>query len=154
MTHDQRLESLGLELPPAPTSMGLYRPMVIVQGMIYTSGHGPLMPDGGLICGRVGDGLSTEQGYSAARQTGLAMLSTLRSELGSLDKVERLVKTLGLVNCPADFVEQPAVINGFSELMREVFGEQAGVAARSAVGAASLPAGMAVEIEAVFQLKD
>jgi enamine deaminase RidA (YjgF/YER057c/UK114 family) len=120
--------------------------------MLYLSGHGPLRPDGTLIKGRVGDGLDIAAGYLAARQTGLAMLATLRQHCGSLDAIARLVKTFGLVQATPAFTDHPAVINGFSELMRDVFGEEQGVAARSAVGAASLPAGMAVEVEAVFEL--
>lgn len=153
MSAEERLASLGLQLPPAPAVMGLYRPVLVVDGLAYTSGHGPLLPEGGLVKGRLGGNLSTEQGYEAAKLTGLALLASLKATLGSLDKVQRLVKTLGLVQCTPEFVDQPAVINGFSELMRDVFGEEAGVAARSAFGAAALPAGMAVEVEAVFQVQ-
>ncbi len=154
MSYDQRIEELNLELPPAGEALGLYRPVLRVGGMAYTSGHGPLLADKTLITGRIGDGMTTEEGYQAARQTGLAMLATLRAEFGSLDAVARLVKTFGLVQATSDFTGHAAVINGFSELMRDVFGEENGVAARSAIGAASLPAGMAVEIEAVFELTD
>lgn len=153
MSAEAKLASLGLELPPAPKAMGLYKPVLTVGGLAYTSGHGPLSPSGELTKGRVGADLDTQQGYAAARQTGLAMLATLRAAYGSLDRVDRLVKTFGLVCCTPEYTDHPAVINGFSELMREVFGEDAGVAARSAIGAPSLPAGMAVEIEAVFALK-
>ncbi|MEM9186583.1 MAG: RidA family protein [Planctomycetota bacterium] len=152
MTPEARFADLGLTLPPAPKAIGLYKPLVFVGDFIHTSGHGPLRPDGTLLCGCVGAELDVEQGYAAARQTGLAMLATLRSQLGSLDRVARLVKTFGLVRASPGFTDHPAVINGFSELMREVFGDQHGVAARSAVGAASLPAGMAVEVEAVFEV--
>lgn len=152
-TAEQRLDSLGLELPPPPKAMGLYQPAVVVDRMLTTSGHGPLLPEGKLVQGRLGDDLTTEQGYQAARLTGLAVLSTVRAACGSLDRVERLVKTLGLVQCVPGFTDQPAVVNGFSELMREVFGDQAGVGARSAVGVAALPAGMAVEVEVAFLLK-
>lgn len=154
MSIDQRLADLGLELPAAPKVMGLYRPVIVVDGLAYTSGHGPLKPDGKLVCGRLGDDLETEAGYEAARLTGLALLASLKETLGSLDRVDRLVRTLGLVQSTPDFTAQPAVINGFSELMAQVFGDDAGVAARSAFGAASLPAGMAVEVEAVFRVKD
>lgn len=153
MSAESRLESLGVELPPAPKAIGLYRPLTRVGNLIYTAGHGPLQSDKTLITGCVGTELSVEEGYNAARQTGLATLATLRAELGSLDKVVRLVKTFGLVRATADFVDHPAVINGFSELMRDVFGEDTGVAARSAVGAVSLPAGMAVEVEAIFEVE-
>lgn len=154
MSHQARLEELNIELPPAPKVLGLYRPIVIAGSMAYLSGHGPLKPDGSLVTGRLGLDLDIEAGQEAARMTGLAMLSTLQTNLGSLDRVKRLVKLLGLVRCSDSFSDQPAVINGCSELFRDVFGEDAGVAARSAVGANSLPAGMAVEIEAIFELSD
>jgi len=152
MSHEARFNALNLELPPAPKVMGLYRSIVVVGNLAYLSGHGPLQSDQTLICGRVGDDLDVDAGFQAARQTGLAMLATLKAHCGSFDKVKRLVKIFGLVQATAEFTEQPAVINGFSELMRDVFGEEAGIAARSAVGAASLPAGMAVEVEAIFEL--
>lgn len=152
MSAEARFAELQLELPPAPKAMGLYKPLVMVVNLAYLSGHGPLLLDGSLIRGRLGDDLDKEAGNRAARQTGLAVLATLRAHCGTLDRVRRLVKTFGLVQCTLDFVDQPAVINGFSELMRDVFGEEAGIAARSAVGAAALPAGMAVEIEAVFEI--
>jgi enamine deaminase RidA (YjgF/YER057c/UK114 family) len=130
----------------------VYRPIVETDGQLYLSGHGPLLPDGTLIKGRVGGNLDAAAGYQAARQTGLAVLATLRKHCGTLDAVGRLVKTFGLVQATPEFTEHPAVINGFSELMRDVFGEEHGIAARSAVGAASLPGGMAVEVEALFEL--
>jgi enamine deaminase RidA (YjgF/YER057c/UK114 family) len=132
--------------------MGLYRPVVVVDNLAYLSGHGPLQPDGKLICGIVGSDLDLAGGQQAARQTGLAVIASLRAHFGSLDRIKRLVKTFGLVRCTPEFIDQPAVINGFSELMKEIFGADNGIAARSAVGAASLPAGMAVEIEAIFEL--
>lgn len=153
MSNQAKFESLNLELPPAPKAIGLYKPLIEVGNLAYTSGHGPLQADKTLITGRVGAEMSVDQGYAAARQTGLATLATLLESFGSLDRVVRLVKTFGLVQATPEFTEHPAVINGFSELMREVFGHEAGVAARSAVGAASLPAGMAVEVEAVFEIK-
>jgi len=152
MSAESRFAELNLELPPAPKAIGLYRPIVVVGNLAYLSGHGPLLPNGKLICGRIGDDLDVDAGYQAARQTGLATLATLRAHCGSLDRVKRLVKTFGLVNSTPSLIDQPAVINGFSELMRDVFGEEAGIAARSAVGAASLPAGMAVEVETIFEL--
>jgi enamine deaminase RidA (YjgF/YER057c/UK114 family) len=126
---------------------------VEINGLLYLSGHGPLRPDGTLAKGRVGADLDVAAGYQAARQTGLAILATLQQHCGSLDKIARLVKTFGLVQATPEFVDHPAVINGFSELMRDVFTEEHGVAARSAVGAVSLPGGMAVEVEAIFELK-
>lgn len=152
MSAEQKIDELGLELPPAPEPMGVYKPLMIVGNMAYTSGHGPVKLDGSLIQGRIGEEMDQQAGYDAARQTGLAVLATLRAGLGSLDRVKRIVKTLGLVNCTSDFKSQPAVINGFSDLMAEVFGPEDGVGARSAVGAGSLPGNIAVEIEAVFEI--
>lgn len=152
MSAEARFKELNLELPPAPKAIGVYRPVVEVGGLLYLSGHGPLLPDGTLIRGKVGEGLDVAAGYNAARQTGLAILATLRKHCGSLDAIGRLIKTFGLVNAASTFTDHPAVINGFSELMRDVFGEDRGIAARSAVGASSLPAGMAVEVEAIFEL--
>lgn len=152
MSHEARLAALQLELPPAPRPVGIYRPIVVAGNLAYLSGHGPLQPDGTLMVGCVGQDVDQRAGYLAARQTGLAILATLRDALGSLDRVRRVVKVLGLVNAVAGFDQQPAVINGCSELFAEVFGEEHGVGARSAVGAASLPCGMTVEVEAIFEL--
>lgn len=153
MSHEERFAALNLELPPAPKAMGLYRPIVVVGNMAYLSGHGPLKTDKTLTCGRIGADMDVEAGFQAARQTGLAVIATLKDYCGSLNGVKRLIKTFGLVQATPDFTEHPAVINGFSEVMRDVFGEECGIAARSAVGAASLPAGMAVEVEAIFELE-
>jgi enamine deaminase RidA (YjgF/YER057c/UK114 family) len=150
---DKRIQELHLTLPPAPKPVAVYKPAVKVGNLLYVSGHGPLKPDKSLILGTVGKDLTLEQGKEAARQTGLAILSTLKESLGSLNKVKRLIKSFGMVNCTADFVDQPKVINGYSELMKDVFGEDAGVGARSAVGHNSLPGGMAVEIEAIFEVE-
>ena len=152
MSADARLAELKHELPPAPKPMGVYKPIVVVGNMAYLSGHGPLRPDGKLITGRLGLDMDVEAGFEAAQVTGLCMLSTLQSHLGSLDKVKRLVKVLGLVRSTDGFDQQPAVINGCSELFRDVFGEDNGVAARSALGTNALPGGIAVEIEAIFEL--
>ncbi len=154
MSADDRLHALGFELPPAPKPMGVYKPIVICGNMAYLSGHGPLKVDKSLVTGRLGLDMDVEAGYEAARITGLAMLATLQAELGSLNRVKRLVKLLGLVRSTDSFGEQPAVINGCSELFREVFGEDNGVAARSALGTNSLPGGIAVEIEAIFEIAD
>ena len=151
MSADARLAELKLELPKAPKPMGTYLPIVVVGDMCYVSGHGPLKSDDSLICGRVGDDLTEEQGNAAARQVGLAILATLRKQLGSLDRVVRVIKVLGMVNSTADFKNHPKVINGFSDLMVEIWGEN-GRAARSAVGMGSLPSNIAVEIEAIFQV--
>ncbi len=152
MTADAKILQLGLELPPAPQPMGVYRPVVISGNHAYLSGHGPLLPDGSLIKGRLGDGADVQQGYHAARQTGLAILASLIDSLTSLERVVQIVKILGLVNCTPDFQEQPQVINGCSELLADVLGPERGIGARSAVGATSLPAGMMVEIEAVVEI--
>jgi enamine deaminase RidA (YjgF/YER057c/UK114 family) len=153
MSAEARLAQLNIQLPPAPKPGGVYKPVVIVDSMCYVSGHGPLKSDGTLIVGRVGDTLTQAEGYQAARQTGLALLATLRAQLGSLDRIQRVVKLLGMVNCTDDFGQQPAVINGCSELFAEVFGVEDGVGARSAVGFNALPGGIAVEIEAIVQLR-
>ncbi len=147
-----RVQELHLSLPPAPRPMAKYKTALQVGQLLYVSGHGPLRPDGTMIEGRVGSDLTTAQGKEAARTVGLAVLSTVRHTLGSLDRVKRLVKTLGMVNATPEFREHPQVINGFSELMAEVFGDDLGVGARSAVGMGSLPANIAVEIECVFEV--
>lgn len=152
MSAQARITELGLILPPAPKPVGVYKPVVISSGMAYLSGHGPLRADKTLITGRLGADMDVKAGYEAARVTGLAMLATLHGALGSLDRVGRLVKLLGLVRCTEDFVDQPAVINGCSELFRDIFGEDAGIAARSALGTNALPGGIAVEIEAIFEV--
>jgi enamine deaminase RidA (YjgF/YER057c/UK114 family) len=149
---ETRIQELHLTLPPPPKPMAKYKTAVLVGSMLYVSGHAPLKPDGKLILGRVGSDLTAEQGKDAARATGLAILATVRNTLGSLDKVKRLVKTYGMVNCTDDFKDQPQVINGFSELMADVFGEDAGVGARSAVGHNSLPSNIPVEIECIFEV--
>lgn len=153
MGFDERISELGLELPPAPKPAGTYRPVVQVGQTIYVSGHGPLRTDRTLIEGKVGADLDLQGGVDAARQVGLTMLATLKDHLGSLDKIGRLIKVLGMVNSTPDFREHPKVINGFSDLMVEVFGDD-GKAARSAVGMGSLPGNIAVEIEAIFELKE
>lgn len=153
MDAEAKLKEFGLELPAPPQALGLYRPIVVVGGLAYLSGHGPIGVDGSAICGRLGEDLDVPAGFEAARRTALLVLATLRQHCGSLDKVKRLVKTMGFVNSAANFTQQPAVINGFSELMRDVFGPENGIAARSAVGAPTLPAGWAVEIDAIFELE-
>ena len=153
MGADARLAELNLTLPPAPKPVATYVTAVRQGDLLYVSGHGPLKADGTLHLGRLGENLDIAAGQAAARQTGLAILATVRTHLGTLDRVVRLVKVLGLVNSTPDFTDQPKVINGFSDLMVEVFGEP-GKGARSAVGTNTLPGGIAVEIEAIFQVKD
>ncbi|HAM71137.1 MAG TPA: hypothetical protein DCM86_05795 [Verrucomicrobiales bacterium] len=153
MNPEARVLELKLELPPAPKPVAVYKPLVISGNLAYVSGHGPLKTDRTLITGRVGADLSVDQGKAAARQVGLGILATLRSQLGSLDRVKRVIKVLGMVNSTPDFKEHPAVINGCSELFAEVWGPDNGIAARSAVGMGSLPGNIAVEIEAIFELE-
>jgi enamine deaminase RidA (YjgF/YER057c/UK114 family) len=153
VSHESRLASLHLQLPPAPKPVAVYRPVVISGNHAYVSGHGPVCADGSLIRGVVGRDLDLAAGKSAARQVGLAMLATLREQLGSLDRVARLVKVLGMVNSAPDFYDHPQVINGCSVLFAEVFGAEDGIGARSAVGMGPLPGNIAVEIEAIFELR-
>jgi enamine deaminase RidA (YjgF/YER057c/UK114 family) len=152
MSAEARLAELKLELPPAPKPAGVYKPVVLAGNLAYVSGHGPLKPDQTLITGRVGADLDLAAGRQAARQVGLAILATLRAQLGSLDRVRRVIKVLGMVNATPDFRDHPAVINGCSELFAEVWGAENGIGARSAVGMGSLPGNIAVEIEVVFEL--
>jgi len=153
MSAESRLAELKLELPPAPKPGGTYSPIVQVGSTVYVSGHGPMRGDGTFITGKVGGDLTEEEGNKAARQVGLTILATLRSQLGSLDRIKRFVKVLGMVNASADFRRHPQVINGFSDLIVDIWGEQ-GRAARSAVGMGSLPANIAVEIECILELND
>jgi len=152
MSAEARLSELALSLPPAPPKGGVYQPVVITGNLAYLSGHGPYLPEGDYITGKVGAELSLDEGRQAARQTGLAMLASLRDHLGSLDRIKQVVKLLGMVNATSDFGDHPQVINGCSELFADVFGPSAGVGARSAVGMGSLPGNIAVEIEAIFEL--
>jgi enamine deaminase RidA (YjgF/YER057c/UK114 family) len=148
----QRFSQLGLTLPPAPAPMGVYKPCLVDGKYLYVSGHGPVREDKSLITGRVGKDLDLEEGKLAARQTGLAILSTIISHLGSLDKVKRVIKVFGMVGCPPEFDRHPYVINGCSELFAQVWGEDSGIGVRSAVGMGSLPGNIPVEIEALFEL--
>ena len=152
MSAEARIAELKLQLPTPPKPGGVYKPVVQVGNICYVSGHGPLKVDGSLMTGKVGAGVTEEQAKEAARVTGLALLASLRAHLGSLDKVVRLVKSLGMVNAVPEFGRHPQVINGYSKLMREIFGED-GVGARSAVGMGSLPGNISVEIEAIFEVR-
>jgi enamine deaminase RidA (YjgF/YER057c/UK114 family) len=154
MSAEQKLQELNLELPPAPSPMAVYKPLLIQGNIAYLSGHGPVQSDGSLITGRVGEDLNQKDGYIAARQTGLAILATLKSQLGSLDRVKRVVKLMGFVNCTKEFNQQPAVINGCSELFAEIFGKETGIGTRSAVGTNSLPGSITVEIEGIFEIEN
>lgn len=150
MGAEARIKELGLALPTPPKPAFVYKSAVQVGNLLYVSGHGPWQGDG-YIAGKVGVDVSAEQAKEAARVTGLAILATVRRELGSLDRVVRTIKTLGMVNAVPEFADHPAVINGFSELLREVFGDS-GVGARSAVGMGSLPGNIPVEIEVIFEV--
>lgn len=154
MSHEETLVVKGITLPPAPQAAGLYKPMMVVGNLAYLSGHLPLLDDGTMMVGQVGSDQSVDQGNDAARQVGLNMLATLRAGLGSLDKIVRVVKLLGLVNSPSGFTQHPQVINGCSELLKEVFGDDHGVGARSAFGVPGLPAGAMVEIEGIFEIQE
>ena len=147
----ERIKELDLQFPPAPKPAGVYRPILVIVKFLYVSGQAPVNFDGSLMQGRVGDDLNQEEGYKAARQVGLTMLSTIVTHFGDIDKVKRIVKVFGMVNCTPDFQRQPLVMNGFSELMAEVFGKEYGIGARSAVGM-MLPDGIPVEVEAMFEL--
>jgi len=153
MSADAKIQELGLELPPAPAPMGVYKPIVVNGNLAYLSGHGPVKTDGTLMVGRVGDNLDLNAGYDSARQVGLTMLATLKANLGSLDRVKRVIKVLGMVNCTFDFPDHPKVINGCSELFAQVWGAENGIGARSAVGMGSLPGNIPSEIEAIFEIE-
>ncbi len=152
MSADARIAELKLELPPVPKPAGVYKPLVITGKWCYVSGHGPLKSDKTMMTGRVGTEVDVAAGVASARQTGLAILATLREYLGSLDHVTKVVKVLGMVNAAPDFKDHPRVITGCSELFRAVWGEDKGVGARSAVGMGSLPGNISTEIEVIFEL--
>ena len=152
MTPDEKFEQLNLELPPAPTPLGVYKPCLLVGNLVYVSGHGPLLQEKTLITGRIGEGMNADEGKRAARQVGLTILATLKKNLGSLNRIKRVIKVLGMVNCTPDFERHPFIINGCSELFAQIWGEDNGVGVRSAVGMGSLPDNIPVEIEAMFEL--
>lgn len=152
MDTEKRVKELGIELPPAPKPVGNYIGGVRVGNLLFMSGCGPRRHDGSLITGKVGSALSVREGYDAARVVGLNMLSNIRHVVGSLDRIERVVKVLGMVNCTPEFADMPKVINGFSDLFVEVLGMERGCGARSAVGMAALPGQIAVEVEIVLEV--
>ncbi|HUZ58668.1 MAG TPA: RidA family protein [Hanamia sp.] len=151
-TPDDVLNLSGITLPPPPEPKGVYKPFLQVANFIYVSGHGPVLDDGILIKGKVGLDINADEAKLAARQTGLTILSTLHTNLGSLNKIRRVIKVFGMVNCTTDFQQHPFVINGCSELFALIWGNENGVGVRSAVGMGSLPENIPVEIEAVFEL--
>lgn len=147
----EKMKEMGLIFPPAPMPAGVYKPILVVGNFLYVSGQGPVNTDGSLMIGRAGDDLNLEEAKTAARQVGLTMLSTIQTHFGDINKIKRIVKVLGMVNSTPDFGQQPLVINGFSELMAEIFGSENGIGVRSAVGM-MLPGNIPVEIEAMFEL--
>ena len=153
MTPDQRFQQLGLTLPPPPTPLGVYKPFLQVGNFVYVSGHGTVKEDKSLIIGKVGVDMDMDEAKLAAQQVGLAILATLKANLGSLNKIKRVIKVLGMVNAVPEFERHPYVINGCSELFAKVWGEDNGVGVRSAVGMGSLPSNIAVEVEAIFQVR-
>ena len=153
MNPERRLAELGLVLPPVPTPLGNYRPWVLTGDLLYTAGLGPRRADGTFISGKLGADLDIAQGREAARLVGLNLLAVIRAALGSLDRVDQVVKTLGMVNATPDFSAHPKVIDGFADLFAEVFGPERGVGARSAVGMASLPSQIAVEVETIVRVR-
>lgn len=153
MTPEENFMKLGLQLPPAPRPVGVYKPLLVDGYHCYVSGHGTVQLDGSLIIGRIGYDMNPEEGKLAARQVGLAILATLRAHLGSLNKIKRVIKVLGMVNCTPDFEKHPYIINGCSELFAQVWGTDNGIGVRSAVGMGSLPGNIPVEIEALFELE-
>lgn len=149
---EDKLKQMGIDLPPAPSPIATYVPAVRTGELLFLSGAGPAPgPDGAMLSGKLGSDLTVEQGYEAARRVGINLLARLKGELGDLDRVKRIVKLLSMVNSAPDFAEQPAVANGCSDLMVEVFGDR-GRHARSAVGMAGLPGNIPVEIEMVVEV--
>jgi enamine deaminase RidA (YjgF/YER057c/UK114 family) len=153
LSPDERFKQLNLTLPPAPKPIGVYKPFLIVDKFVYVSGHGTVKEDGSLIIGRIGKDMTMDEGKLAARQVGLAILATLTKNLGTLNKIKRVIKVLGMVNAVSEFERHPYVINGCSELFASVWGEENGIGVRSAVGMGTLPDNIPVEIEAMFELQ-
>ena len=152
MSFEDQLDRLGLTIPNPAKPAGSYKPCLIIDNIAYISGQGPLLEDGTFAKGVIGKDVDIETGQKHAQRCGLAILSALKNEVGDLDKVEQLMKITGFVNCISDFTQQPSIINGCSDLMKEVFGDR-GVHARAAVGVNSLPLGFTVEIEAIFKVR-
>jgi enamine deaminase RidA (YjgF/YER057c/UK114 family) len=153
MQVEQRIAQLGLELPPPPPPVGNYVAGVITGNLLFMSGCGPRRSDGAYPKGKVGAELSIDEGHAAARMVALNMLANIRSVLGSLDRIERVVKTLGMVNCTPDFTAMPKVVDGFSDLFVEILGAERGRGARSAVGMMALPGQIPVEVEMVLEIR-
>ena len=154
MQPTEKLSELGIVLPSAPKAAGLYKPVILDQNLLYFSGHLPLLSDGGMITGKLGADFSTEKGKEAARLVGVNILASVIAHLGSIDRVDRVLKLLGMVNAMDSYTEHPLVINGCSELFKEIWGEDLGVGVRSAYGVSGLPGGAAVEIEGILKIKE
>ena len=153
-TPEQRIEELGYKLSDPAPPVANYVKAVRTGNLVFLAGHGPMKEDGTYVTGKVGKDITQEEGYKAAEIAGLALLSSLKREVGDLSKVKRIVKVLGMVNCTPDFGNQPEVINGFSDLMVEVFGEEKGKHARAAVGMMALPRNISVEIEMIVEIEN
>ncbi len=153
MKIEKRLEELGIELPPPATPVANYVTTVQTGNLVFTSGHGPGTGEGKIYKSQLGTDASVEEGYASARQVALGLISTLKHALGDLDRIKRVVKVVGFINSSADFTDQPAVLNGASDLFVEVFGDK-GKHARSAVGMVQLPGGIPVEIEMIVEIED
>ncbi|HZK97174.1 MAG TPA: RidA family protein [Prolixibacteraceae bacterium] len=154
MDNEARFSEMNLVLPPAPEPKGVYTPLLKVGNFIYISGHLPVNNDGTLHKGKIGKDIDQEEGKLAARQVGLTILATLIANLGSLNRIKRVIKVFGMVNATTDFEKQPFIVNGCSELFVEVFGRENGIGVRSAVGVGSLPENVPVEIEGIFELNE
>ena len=150
---DKKLVELGYRFAPVSEPVGIYKRVVVVGKKAYLSGHIPISEEGEILKGKVGDNVDLLQAQAAAERCAIGMLSSLKAELGTLNRIKRLIKTTGMVNCTPDFVDQPKVINGCSQLFRKLFGAENGVGARAAVGMSALPAGAICEIEAIFELE-
>lgn len=153
MSIEQNLADKGIILPQPAAPVASYQPTVLAGGFLYISGQISFAEDGSLITGKLGQDLDVDAGYAAARRCGVMLLAQMKAALGSLDRVEKVVKLGGFVNSTADFTDQPKVVNGTSDLMEEAFGE-AGRHARSAVGVNTLPLGVAVEVDAIVKVRD
>lgn len=153
-TAEENFKKTGLSLPPPPVPIGVYKPALVDGKYLYVSGHGPVQDDKTLMKGKIGRDIDMEQGKLAAQQVGLTILSTVKSNLGSLNRIKRVIKVLGMVNCTTDFEKHPYVINGCSELFAKVWGSDNGIGVRSAVGFGSLPDNIPVEIEVLFELNN
>jgi enamine deaminase RidA (YjgF/YER057c/UK114 family) len=154
MDNQTRFLNLNLVLPPAPGPKGVYTPLLRDGSHLYVSGHLPLNTDGTIVRGKIGKDIDQESGKLASRQVGLTILATLIANLGSLNRIKRVIKVFGMVNSTTDFEKHPYIINGCSDLFVEVFGRDNGIGVRSAVGVGSLPDNVPVEVEAIFELND